>query len=745
MNRRYSEYSTFSRRSEYSSHASDAGSFEKQPVVEEEYDDGEPQPPTDIFRAQDPYRSDTPETFLTDYTVKPDITLFCDQCRVYIDIRQLKHHRAYHNALVTLNYKGNSTPENSELLLKRRNAVLRRMKKEATQENPIEAKQVQIVNDAYELLKADLEDTFEICRRVKDKVDTSCRGTALSCSPQCVYALGMCESPNSIWKSEMEDTKVYQDSFGEDTSKCYLGLFDGYHGRFSAEVAASLLHKMLLHEMVKFDSSVMMSTEKETHNVETDISHHSFVFGSGGKLDGAAADVSAKCSSSTNSTNKPDTEQFGDVPLTIQPDDNELTQRIIQLCEEKYEKLKEELPSNSSTPKTSRPPTYRTERKRHPLADKIAKAFDKSFYLLDILLSYGKDEWSKVRWSGCSALSVLIENTSEKRDEKGAMLDGKGDSELAGKGDDHTLDNQSKHGPPKDLGFIHLANAGNTQALLVRGNRAYKLSKEHTPSTLRERDRVLRLGGTVSCSEVDCRVNGVLATTRGLGNHGDLMLKKCVLVEPHTTSVMVDQYAQFLVLATSGVWEIFSEQEVANLLMRMLPENQIPPPSKVSSSLQDLINQNTDETEQGEGLSGKQTPDGITGVTDAIFTDSKEGTEDGKKLNKEKGMEDTKLSEKKGVEGSQGTGILTIAADLKTEAGSHMGDAEEQLLTERGDVDMVSLPVHTSLQLEGHGSVEEQRRELARNMAECLVQAALLAGSRSNVTVMVALLPGCGI
>ena len=73
----------------------------------------------------------------------------------------------------------------------------------------------------------------------------------------------------------------------------------------------------------------------------------------------------------------------------------------------------------------------------------------------------------------------------------------------------------------------------------------------------------------MSTSEVDCRVNGVLATTRGLGNHGDPELKKCVLVEPHTCSMQIDQYAQFVVMATSGVWEILSDQEVANLLMKV--------------------------------------------------------------------------------------------------------------------------------------------------------------------------------
>ena len=77
-------------------------------------------------------------------------------------------------------------------------------------------------------------------------------------------------------------------------------------------------------------------------------------------------------------------------------------------------------------------------------------------------------------------------------------------------------------------------------------------------------------GGNISESERELRLNGVLATTRGLGNHGDPGLKKCVITEPYTTSVKIDQYAQFLILATNGVWDVFSEDEAAALLMQVL-------------------------------------------------------------------------------------------------------------------------------------------------------------------------------
>ena len=64
-------------------------------------------------------------------------------------------------------------------------------------------------------------------------------------------------------------------------------------------------------------------------------------------------------------------------------------------------------------------------------------------------------------------------------------------------------------------------------------------------------------------------MNGVCLTTRGLGNHGDPTMKSLISWEPHTTTVPVDQYAQLLILATNGVWQVFSPQEAAELLLQV--------------------------------------------------------------------------------------------------------------------------------------------------------------------------------
>jgi len=64
-----------------------------------------------------------------------------------------------------------------------------------------------------------------------------------------------------------------------------------------------------------------------------------------------------------------------------------------------------------------------------------------------------------------------------------------------------------------------------------------------------------------------------VAATRGLGNHGDPELKQVVIADPSTMSVKIDQYAQMLVLASHGVWEVFSPTEVASILLQASSTN----------------------------------------------------------------------------------------------------------------------------------------------------------------------------
>lgn len=217
---------------------------------------------------------DTPMTLMTDYTNKPDITVLCDKCNTYLDVRSLPYHRSYHEALEIFEYPLPNKPADSEELLTRRNLVVRKKKAQHSTENPVRIHDVTKIDDAYELLKNDIEDTYEDGKRVFQKVDVDVRGVALNSSPACTYAVGMCSSENRRFKSVMEDLKVYQDYFGEDRNKCYLAIFDGHHGIQAAERSATELHFFLLNEMAKFDSKTKSTFAKNF--AESAASHTDF-------------------------------------------------------------------------------------------------------------------------------------------------------------------------------------------------------------------------------------------------------------------------------------------------------------------------------------------------------------------------------------------------------------------------------------------------------------------------------------
>ncbi|XP_041362252.1 protein phosphatase 2C-like domain-containing protein 1 isoform X2 [Gigantopelta aegis] len=648
---------------------------------------------TEFFKVQGFVRSDTPETLMTEFTNRPDITIRCDRCAIHIDLIALREHRAYHSALSVLKYKGNSTPHSNEALLRRRNMVIKQLLKQASATDvPFEPKQVQVINDAYEIIKSNLEDTFEEYRAVREPVNTKVQGVALSCSPQCVDAIGICASPNERWKGSMEDTRVYQDCFGDDKNKCYVGLFDGHHGRFAAEVAASTLHYLLLNEMAKFDSETNPTRILED---ATDICGYEFKY--------------------------PDSKER---ELSNFVEGVNIVQQIINLCEEKYEKMIQRIENSSSRTLKGK---KKTKAPKHPLQPKIAEAFKKVYEFLDILLSYGKDECSKVRWSGCSALTAIIQNTDEGDNSNQCMEEG-----------------TNLYEDPIQLGLIHIANAGNVHGVLVRGNHGYQLTKDHTPNNEKEKSRVIQAGGTISESSRDCQVNGILATTRGLGNHGDVSLKKCIVVEPHTLCVPIDQYAQFLVLASHGVWEVFNVQEVTSLLLKLLPSHQIPAPRKMCESIKPLLNP-PGQSELGDRRTSFASTD-LTpkSDTDETRTTLSQDTERSRSVSVQENVTPVENLDSGRSENISGRSedMLTIEADLKTEVGSHVGDDDVQL---SADGDHVSIPVHSDLSSDKEKTQEEIRRDLARSMAEHLIQASLLAGSRDNITVMVMMFPGCGV
>ncbi|XP_008070672.2 protein phosphatase 2C-like domain-containing protein 1 [Carlito syrichta] len=189
------------------------------------------------------------------------------------------------------------------------------------------------------------------------------------------------------------------------------------------------------------------------------------------------------------------------------------------------------------------------------------KAFAKAFWRMDRLLRLGRNEVSRVRWSGCSAVTCILEGNIKcpyaPKNQRTSDWDGSAES------------SPSQKMPQIISGVLHIANTGNVQAVLCRNGTGFCLTKEHTTRNTQERRRVLQNGAVISSSEPHGLLEGQVKTTRGLGFHGNLKLKKVIIPAPQTLSVPIDDLCQFLILATNGLWEVLDQEEVTALAMMM--------------------------------------------------------------------------------------------------------------------------------------------------------------------------------
>ncbi|XP_019618247.1 PREDICTED: protein phosphatase 2C-like domain-containing protein 1 isoform X1 [Branchiostoma belcheri] len=654
----------------------------------------------------------SPETLITDYPIKPDITIQCEQCRNFMDIRDFNEHRAFHKALKMYGYQGVTEPNSLEELIERRKRLLKRLTSEATPEKPIPQDKLRKINDAYELLKSDLEGTYEVFRQVREDIQVDIEGIALNCSAQCARAVGICADANPRWRTSMEDFGVFQNHFGEDPNKTFFALYDGHHGPFAAEVASDELHRYLIEEVAKFDSDVVYDRPEDLQHPE-------------------------------------------DYLNLKDKDETAVTYRSVNQDGETARSTKA---GEATVP-------------GDPYTEDIATAFRRAHQQTDWVLTRGRDEQSRVRWSGCSTLTCLVQN---------ANMEDVSDDETDEAKTARTNPSSVEKDLPQEKGVLFVANAGNTHAVLCRDGKTYRITMDHTTSNPHERSRVVRTGGTITGSKKHGRIFGTMATTRGLGNHGDVNIKKCVLNEPFTTCVSIDQYAQFLILASNGVWEVLSDKEAVSLLLQMVPGQEIPPPSdqppisihggsrwngqsSFAGSNKPMIGDNhalnrgggkTDRSQRGGARA--QTALSVKLHTPRDVDKTAEKGNEGKKDDKKDEKERAKLEEKldivsKSLEQGQNQEKFD---DEEVEVGSVISENIKILEADFGDQKsevesqkpIQNYPaIYTQSELTCMPTKREMYCNLAKLMAERLVQSALLAGSKDNITVMVVLLPGCKI
>ncbi|XP_049868958.1 uncharacterized protein LOC126368836 [Pectinophora gossypiella] len=119
---------------------------------------------------------------------------------------------------------------------------------------------------------------------------------------------------------------------------------------------------------------------------------------------------------------------------------------------------------------------------------------------------------------------------------------------------------------------LTVANVGDSRGVMCdsRGN-AIPVSFDHKPQQVREQKRIEAAGGYIAFNGV-WRVAGILATSRAMGDY-PLKDKRFVIADPDIlTFNLNDHKPMFVILASDGLWDLFSNEEAIKFIKERLDE-----------------------------------------------------------------------------------------------------------------------------------------------------------------------------
>ncbi|KAF3539438.1 hypothetical protein F2Q69_00018678 [Brassica cretica] len=161
--------------------------------------------------------------------------------------------------------------------------------------------------------------------------------------------------------------------------------------------------------------------------------------------------------------------------------------------------------------------------------------------------------------------SNLITHPKFISDTKSAITDAYNhtDSELLKSENSHNRDAGSTASTAILIGDrLIVANVGDSRAVISRGGNAIAVSRDHKPDQSDERERIENAGGFVMWAGT-WRVGGILAVSRAFG---DRLLKQYVVADPEIQEEKIDDSLEFLILASDGLWDVFSNEEAVAMV-----------------------------------------------------------------------------------------------------------------------------------------------------------------------------------
>lgn len=137
---------------------------------------------------------------------------------------------------------------------------------------------------------------------------------------------------------------------------------------------------------------------------------------------------------------------------------------------------------------------------------------------------------------------------------------------------------------------IIAANCGDSRAVLVRKTETIPLTKDHKPNRIDEVQRIVRGGGCILNVHGVLRVDGILAMTRAIG---DQSLKPWVTSDPEVTFTGRSEEDECLILASDGLWDVMSSDEVGTLARKLIRQKrqEVTSGERSSASVANLIHE----------------------------------------------------------------------------------------------------------------------------------------------------------
>eukprot|EP00434_Breviolum_minutum_P017766 symbB.v1.2.015681.t1/scaffold1179.1/size133475/4 len=117
---------------------------------------------------------------------------------------------------------------------------------------------------------------------------------------------------------------------------------------------------------------------------------------------------------------------------------------------------------------------------------------------------------------------------------------------------------------------VFCANAGDSRCVLVRGERAKNMSRDHKPELKSERTRIHKAGGFIS---PDGRVDGNLNLSRSFGDFAykkdktRKAIEQKISAEAEVKRELLGPADKFLAIGCDGIFEKVSSQQLVSFLL----------------------------------------------------------------------------------------------------------------------------------------------------------------------------------